>query len=163
MRKVMYGLALLALLCVAATATPPGINCPPPEESTPTSPPPATDTLQPPVPTDTPEPTPTDAPPEWTPTSPPFWTVTPEQPMAEPTPTETIQPPGETGTPYPAPSETPRITTTPEKHGRSTPMLVETLPVTGGGPGGSLGLTAIGMVVMLGIAFLARVGRRHAA
>lgn len=38
--------------------------------------------------------------------------------------------------------------------------MIETLPVTGGGPGGDLGLTVVGIVALLGIAFLARMVRR---
>lgn len=144
MRKVIYGLAILALLCVAA------VDCP------------TTDTPVPPTATDvrpsrTPRPTETPKP-----------TLTPYIPDV-PTVTATIeQPPVDTVTPYPAPGTTPGT----GGHPKPTPTWdcnreynpEKCLAPTGSGemPANvKLGLRGIAGVLLLGVIVIAR-GMRNA-
>jgi len=156
-RFMVVAVACVVLLMVFAGVARAGLDCPPTETGVPpTEQPPATDT---PIPPTAWEPTPSSPPEE---TRPPTGTEGSPPVVAEPTPTPTDLPPGsETPAPDPTATETPGAGNPPkEKH--PTPTVIETLPVTGGGPGGVLGLTAVGMVALLGVAFLARMVRRAA-
>lgn len=147
MKEMKYGLAagcaVVFCLLVGVGSARGDVACPPTDTGVPpTEQPPATETAIPP----------TDEP---TPSSPPEETLPPKMPDDTPT----VQPPGETPAPDPTATETPRA------HGHAplrTPTVVETLPVTGGGSVGSWQLSIVGGVVLLGIAFLARMVRRAA-
>lgn len=138
-RKLIYApilaLALVVLLCAGSVPKP---RCCPPTDL------PPTETSIPPntqIPTN---------PPKDTPTSPPSSTDTPEYTS---TPGITVDP---------TPTKATDTRKPPRVNLEKTPTIVETLPVTGGGlpPNIGLGLTLIGLIILLFIAIMARISRR---